>query len=170
MASIRYGEVRATNDVDFVAELRLPHAAQIAAMLEGSWYADRDSIADAIRRSGSFNLIDFATMLKADVFVAKNDEFTRQQLARRRLESLGTPDDPVDAYIASPEDIILQKLRWYRMGGEVSDRQWRDVMGVLIYQAGLLDDTYLDHWAAELRITDLLIRVREDSERPWNPR
>jgi hypothetical protein len=170
IASIRYGELRATNDVDFVAELQLQHADQIAAKLEGSWYAERDAIADAIRRSSSFNLIDFETMLKADVFVSNRDDFTRQQFARKRLESLGPPDDPIDAYLASPEDIILQKIRWYRMGGEISDRQWRDIKGVLIYQAGKLDEGYLDHWAAELRITDLLTRARKDSERLSKPK
>jgi len=88
VASIRYGEIRSTNDVDFVAELRPQHAEQIVLKLEGSWYAERESIADAIKRASSFNLIDFETMLKADVFVASHDEFVRQQLSRRRLESL----------------------------------------------------------------------------------
>src|SRR5512140_1125819 len=82
VASVRYGEIRSTNDVDFVAVLSPPHADRLSSRLEGAWYADRDAIADAIRRSGTFNLIDFQTMLKADVFVAKDDEFTHQQLER----------------------------------------------------------------------------------------
>ncbi len=170
IASIRYGEVRSTNDVDFVAELRLTHVSKFAELLQDGWYLDADVIADAIRQSGCFNVIDYQTMLKADVFIARNDAFTREQFARRRFEALGAPDDPVEAYIASPEDIVLQKLLRYKMGGGVSDRQWRDVLGVLIYQAGNLDDAYMDRWAREIEVSDLLARARQDAERPWNPR
>jgi hypothetical protein len=165
VASVRYGEIRSTNDVDFVATLGIPHATQLARRLEGAWYADVDSMAEAIRTLGSFNLIDFQTMLKADVFVAGRDEFTQSQLERRRRESLGPPEDPVEAFVASAEDIVLQKLRWYRMGGEVSDRQWRDVKGVLVYQSGSLDDAYMDRWATALGISDLLLRARADADR-----
>ena len=58
--------------------------------------------------------------------------------------------------VASPEDILLAKLEWYRMGGEVSERQWRDVIGVLRVQAGVLDVDYLQRMARELEVADLL--------------
>ncbi len=63
------------------------------------------------------------------------------------------------AYIASAEDTVLTKLEWYRMGGEVSDRQWRDVLGVLKVQGKRLDLAYLRRWATELGIADLLERA-----------
>lgn len=63
------------------------------------------------------------------------------------------------AQVASAEDIILAKLVWYRSGGEVSERQWRDVIGILNVQAGKLDFDYLDEWARKLTVIDLLERA-----------
>jgi hypothetical protein len=63
----------------------------------------------------------------------------------------------------NPEGIVLSKLRWYREGRGISDRQWNDVIEVLRVQGDQLDDSYLDHWAAELELTDLLQRAREDA-------
>jgi hypothetical protein len=75
------------------------------------------------------------------------------------------PDDPRTVCIATPEDALLHKLVWFRMGGETSERQWRDVLGVLEVQAGVLDDAYLDRWAVHLAVTDLLGRARTDASR-----
>jgi hypothetical protein len=66
-------------------------------------------------------------------------------------------------YVTSPEDTILAKLEWYRMGGEVSDRQWRDILGVLKTRAGELDLEYLRQWAADLHVSDLLGRALKES-------
>ncbi|HZT80221.1 MAG TPA: hypothetical protein VFA26_08365, partial [Gemmataceae bacterium] len=60
-------------------------------------------------------------------------------------------------------DLILFKLRWYRLGNEVSEKQWDDVLSVLKVQAGRLDDAYLDRWAAELHVADLLAKARQES-------
>jgi len=68
------------------------------------------------------------------------------------------------AYIATAEDIILAKMEWYRQGGEISDRQWRDILGVLKVQAGRLDLDYLQKWAAELNVANLLQRALKESE------
>ena len=61
--------------------------------------------------------------------------------------------------MARAEDTILAKLVWYRKGGEVPDRQWHDVLGVIQVQAGRLDSAYLREWAANLRVTDLLVKA-----------
>ena len=70
---------------------------------------------------------------------------------------------PLELFFASPEDTVLAKLEWYRKGGEVSDRQWRDLLGVLKVQAGTLDRAYLDQWAGELGVADLLPRALEEA-------
>jgi hypothetical protein len=66
----------------------------------------------------------------------------------------------------SPEDILLQKLDWFRRGGGVSDRQWRDVLSILIVQGDRLDQTYLRSVAAESGLTDLLERARREAADP----
>ena len=84
-------------------------------------------------------------------------------MSRRRPVSLAdAPDDPIDVF--TPEDIVLFKLRWYRLGEELSDRQWDDVKRVLRAQVGRLDEAYLNHWAEKLGVADLLARVRQESQ------
>jgi hypothetical protein len=118
---------------------------------------------DAIRRHSSFNVIHLETMFKVDLFVAKPRPFDRSQLARRQLHVL-SEDPECHAYITSAEDIVLSKLEWYQMSSGVSDRQWRDVLGVLKVQGERLDHTYMHRMATELGVSDLLERaLRETS-------
>ncbi len=117
---------------------------------------------DAIRRSASFNVIHLETAFKVDVFVARARPFDRAQLSRRQRYQVSEEPER-HAYLASPEDTILAKLEWYRMGGESSLRQWRDVLGVLRVQSGRLDVDHLRHMAATLDVTDLLDRALEEA-------
>ncbi len=167
LASAVHGVARATVDTDLVADLHLEHAVPLAQALSDMFYVDVESIRDAIRRRSSFNLIHLETMFKVDVFVRKQRPFDQAQFERRVAQIVAT-DPERTAYVATPEDIVLAKLEWYRMGGEVSDRQWRDVLGVLKVQWGRLDLAYLRRWAPALGVADLLEKALSAAEHKEN--
>jgi len=154
-ASAIHGVMRATMDADLVADLRLSDADPLSQALAGAFYADVESMRQAVRHRGSFNLIHLATMFKVDVFVAKPRAFDRSQLARRQLVLLSEEPER-HAWVASAEDTILAKLEWHRLGGGVADRQWRDALGVILVQGERLDLDYMRTMAAQLGVSDLL--------------
>lgn len=158
LGSAVHGVVRTTLDIDLVAELRPEHGEPLIQRLGPQFYADIEAIGDAIRRRSSFNLIHQETMLKVDIFMPDPRPFKEAQFERRVREVVAT-DPERTAFITSAEDIVLAKLEWYRRGGEVSERQWRDVLGVLKVQAGRLDLPYLRKWAINLEVGDLLDRA-----------
>lgn len=155
LASTIHGVVRTTLDTDIVADLSLRQAQPFADLLAGSFYFDIDTIRHAIQQRSSFNVIHLATMFKVDIFVSKGRPFDRQQLDRRQ-RLIVDPDSGRTIYVATAEDTILTKLAWYRLGGEVSDRQWRDILGVLTVQGNRLDQAYMRRWAEDLGVSDLL--------------
>ncbi len=169
IASSIHGEARLTQDLDFVAQMSVAQIPAFVAHLGERFYADSEMIREAIQLKSSCNVIDFPVGIKADIFFPSIVGFTESEFARKIRAPISSLPDSPEAYICSAEDIVLQKLLWYKMGGGVSDRQWRDVLGVLIYQAGNLDNAYMDRWAREIEVSDLLARAREDAERPWNP-
>ncbi len=162
-ASAVHGVMRATMDADIVAELRPEHVESLAQALGDTFYADAEMMRDAVRRHSSFNIIHLETMFKVDIFVSRPRAFDRSQLARRQLHLLSAEPERY-AYITTAEDIILAKLEWYRMGGAVSERQWRDVVGVLKVQGDRLDRDYMHRMAAELNILALLEQAIEEAE------
>jgi len=161
VASSIYGIIRATIDADLVANLELKHVRPLVKLLEADYYIDEDSVRDAVKRRGSFNAIYLDTMLKVDVFIPKSRLFDQEELRRIQLQPLIEGYRPF--YVASPEGTILNKLEWYRMGGEVSDRQWNDILGVLKVQGANLDMAYLQRWAVALKVSDLLERALVDA-------
>jgi hypothetical protein len=159
LASAIYGKPRATQDVDLVAEIAPPHVEPLARDLAAEFYVDPEMIRDAIRRRACFNVVHLATMFKADVFIARDDAWSREEMARARAEAIDTPEGRVAVRFASPEDVLLHKLVWYKLGDQVSDRQWGDIVGVIQVQAGSLDIAYLRSWAPVLDVFDLLARA-----------
>lgn len=163
VASSVYGIPRFTHDVDIVAELLLPHSRALAEALQEDYYIDSRAVSDAIRMNQSFNAICLRDMTKLDIYVPRASEWHSAQMLRRRPHSLLEEEPELECFLASPEDVILHKLRWYRMGGGVSDRHWTDVLGVLKVQAGTLDLDYMRRWAEDQRLTDLLVRALDEA-------
>ena len=159
LASSVYGIARSTLDIDLVANLKLAHVEPLVRILESEYYIDERMITDAIHRRSSFNLIHLETMIKVDVFILKDTAYHQKAFERKRKDTLDEEERTREFYLASPEDVILNKLDWYRMGGGVSDRQWQDILGVLKVQKNLLDTKYLRYWASELKLSDLLNRA-----------
>lgn len=162
IASSVHGIMRSTMDVDIVADMRLEHISAFIEALSPAFYADDEMIRDAINGHGSFNLIHLATAYKVDVFIPKQRAFDRMQLERRVATLIATEPEKA-IYVTSPEDIILSKLEWYRMGQEASDRQWRDILGVIKTKAEQLDLEYVRLWAKPLKVEDLLEKALTES-------
>jgi hypothetical protein len=162
VASSALGVARTTVDVDLVAEIRSDHIKAFVEALQHEYYIDGDAIADAVAHRSSFNLVHLETMIKVDVFIPKADTYAQEAFSRRSLDRLAE-DDEGEVYIESAEDVILHKLDWYRMGGEVSERQWNDLTGVLKVQREDLNKDYLRRWASELGLTNLLDRAMREA-------
>jgi hypothetical protein len=160
LASSLHGIPRATQDVDIVARLRARHVDDFVSHLGDGFYVDADMIRDAIRRLSSFNIVDMATMMKVDVFVAGRDALQRAEMERRESYSL---DEHTSLWLASAEDIVLQKLDWYEKGSRISERQWNDALGVLKVRGSSMDVSYLRKWAHEIGLEELLDRLLADA-------
>ena len=164
VASSAYGMPRSTLNVDLVANLRQNDLDPFIRVLGKAYYIDRDLGLQAIEKKTSFNLMHLRTMLKLDVFIKKNSDYDNQAFKRRRLERLEEPEGAWSFYLASAEDVLLHKLTWYRLGGEVSERQWGDVLGIIRVQNHNLDLNYLEQWAAVLGVAELLARALQTAE------
>ncbi|MES2462907.1 MAG: hypothetical protein V4671_20170 [Armatimonadota bacterium] len=163
VASTVHGIPRLTMDVDIIADMGEAHIEPLVAALQEEFYADADMMREAIRHYSSFNLIHLATMVKADIFLLPTTPFAASEWSRRQYKKIGADLESPEAYVASAEDMILQKLNWYRLTGERSDRQWGDVQGMLKVQGTALDFAYLAHWAEDLAVSDLLKTALEDA-------
>ncbi|MCW5804013.1 MAG: hypothetical protein KIT31_16685 [Deltaproteobacteria bacterium] len=132
----------------------MSHVAPLYAALHETFYVDEDTMRWAVTTRRSFNAIHLESMIKVDVFCAKDTELARQELARRITLDVEGRSLPV----ASAEDIILQKLMWFVEAGE-SERQWGDALGVVKVRGAELDRTYLEREAARIGLTPLLARL-----------
>jgi hypothetical protein len=159
LASSLHGIPRSTNDVDIVAQLPPAAAGELVARLGEGYYADEGMIRQAFSRGGSCNLIWLATMMKVDLSPPRF-AFDREAMQRRQATVLtdGGPDG-LPIFVCSPEDAILSKLFWYRQGREISQRQLRDIAGIIDARRQSLDRAYLQRWAAAAGVTDLLDRA-----------
>jgi hypothetical protein len=161
LASSLHGVPRSSHDADLLAEVPLASADAIARLLEPQFYVDASMIRDAIRHRISFNVIHYDSGFKVDVFVLTADALPQEEMRRRQPHDVGDAAGPV--FFATAEDMVLQKLAWYRAGGESSERQWTDVLGILKVQGSRIDLAYARHWAPVVGVADLLERALNES-------
>jgi hypothetical protein len=158
MASSIYGVARFTRDADLAVEAFPAKEEAFAAALGPHYYLSLPAVRQAVAQHSSFNVLHTQEGFKVDIFVRKDEPFERLALQRRVMLTL--PDIPGQPLgILTPEDVILFKLIWFRLGNEVALQQWTDVLGVLRVQSGKLDNAYLDQWAAAVNVADLLAQA-----------
>jgi hypothetical protein len=164
VASSAHGIPRTTLDVDLVVDMPPELIDDFASQLNPDFYADATLIRESFAHNRAANLIHLATVWKFDLFPLQRDEYSRVAFARRSFREI-RPDggEAIECAVASAEDTILRKLEWYRAGGESSQRQWNDLLGVCRTANERMDFTYLRHWAAHLNLNDLLERLLAES-------
>ena len=162
LASSVSGEPRSTLDVDLVVAMTADDVQPLLAALGDEFYTDSGALRRAVDRRASANIIHHGSSTKVDLFMFGGSPLDEEQMQRRvRLKVASDPDRFL--YVYTPEDILLQKLRWYRRGHEVSDRQWRDVRGIVAVQGSRLDNAYLRRGAEVLGVVDLLERALREA-------
>ena len=154
VSSSLYGQARTTQDLDVVVELDPLQLESLVKMLpESRYYLSPEAAREAIQRRSQFNVIDLGTGGKVDLIMLKRRPFSQMEFQRRRaVEFLGKT-----IYVASGEDVVLSKLEWNKM--TPSERQIRDVIGILSVQGEALDHDYLRHWAEELGVAAKLQEI-----------
>lgn len=163
VASSAHGVARTSLDADIVAALEAGHVAPLVDRLGADYYIPLDRLHWAVAMRSSCNLIHLATAFKVDIFVSKDRPFDREAARRARADTIDDTPDAPRVPIASAEDTILAKLEWFRRGGETSERQWWDVVGVLKVRRDA-DRDYLRSWAPSLDVADLLERAFTDAD------
>jgi hypothetical protein len=160
VASIIHGEERFTKDADIIIRILPVHIKKFVQAFETDFVVSADAVQDALARRYAFNIIHVETAFKIDLYpITDEDEMEITAFARRQLVDIGAGE----IWMATAEDVVLAKLRWFRKGGEVSEKQWRDVLGVLKVQGNNLDFAYLGQMAARFGLANLLARAREDA-------
>jgi hypothetical protein len=160
VASSAHGVPRTTLDVDIVVDLKPEQIEPLVAELRQEFYADAAQIREAFAIGRAANVIHLDSVWKFDLFPLGGDEYSRMEFSRRAFRAI-RPDGggAVECAVASVEDTVLRKLERYRAGGENSERQWNDLLGVRRAAGERLDFDYLRRWAETLRVQDLLEKL-----------
>lgn len=162
LASSIFGEPRSTVDVDVAIRIDSASADALVQRAKIDFYVPEESARDAVRAHGAFNLLDTEHGLKVDLFVLGDGLLDRNQMERRVRVSVAGTDDQI--WVTAPEDQVLRKLDWYRLTDMKSDRQWRDVVGLLAVQGDAIDLEYLGTTAHQTGLEDLLARAMDEAQ------
>lgn len=162
-ASGAWGEPRQTNDIDIVVRLGRNGAACLQKSAQPLFQLGEMEMGEALEskaENASFQMLHTEALFKIDAFILSTEEFVQSAFDRKQKIEI-VPG--LYANCASPEDMVLQKLRWFELGNRVSDRQWNDLVKILEIQRDTLDNSYIDGWADRLGLSKLLIRAREEA-------
>jgi hypothetical protein len=163
LASSVWGQPRQTNDADFALVVSHEDVEALVESFADPYYVSASSIQEAIEDSQpfrSFQILHMDEVFKIDAFVLLDTDYSRSEIERRRFIKAGTE---IELPYASPENTVINKLRWYDLGNRVSDRQWNDIVQVLEVQKGRLDEGYLDLWTEHFGLRDLLDEARSQT-------
>lgn len=153
MAGNYWGVPRSTHDIDFVIEYEAEQVARIVDAFNDDFFIQEISVESGLRPPHQFNALDNRSALKVDFFRVAGDEYEFERFRRRRRVKLF--EQP--AWIAAPEDVLLHKLRWHLISP--SDRQLTDARGIFLVSRDDLDREYMDHWAEQIGVTEILQSV-----------
>jgi hypothetical protein len=148
-----YAQPRMTRDIDIVVELVLDDVKQLTTLFMQDFYIDEEMVHNAIQNQGFFNIIHNELLVKIDFIVRKNAPYRQQEFLRRQQVKV----DSFKAWIVSAEDLLLSKLVWAKESQ--SEMQLNDVRN-LIASVHNLDWIYMNHWATELALTDMLNKMK----------
>jgi hypothetical protein len=156
LASSYYGEPRATHDVDLVVELQRQEVPALQSIFpEPEFYLDPQSVHDAISRASMVNVLHVDSGDKLDLWMLTDHPFDQSRFARRVSATVAG----IDVDLSTPEDTILQKLKWAEESGG-SEKQFTDALRIYEVQAARLETAYLEHWALRLGVQDLWIELK----------
>jgi hypothetical protein len=154
-ASSYHGDPRTTHDIDLVIDPSRSSLDRLVSQLDSEhFYLSPEAVDEAWSRRGQFNVVLMDVGWKADLILCKDRPFSREEFRRRQPTRIGG----VSVHVATAEDTVLAKLEWAAAGE--SDRQLRDVRGILQMREGELDLRYTERWAAELGVLGLWEEVR----------
>lgn len=156
VASSVWSEPRYTNDIDVAVLASSLREERLRRELLPKFYIGPTEISEALLDRGEypfFQILDTEEAFKFDMFVVRDNEYSQEELKRAMWIEI---QPGIKAPIASPEDIVLHKIRWFVSGGRVSDRQWNDLVKVIENQLGTLDNQYMIKWATHFGILELL--------------
>ena len=151
-----HGEPRTTADIDIVIDPSAQSLRDLVASLPPSdYYVDEDAAMEALQRRTSFNVIEHGTGWKVDLLLRKDRPFSRMEFERRVPADIFGKETPV----ATAEDTIIAKLEWAKAGE--SERQLRDVAGIIAVSGEGLDMAYLERWIGSLGLEEAWERARD---------
>jgi len=141
-----WGKPRATFDIDIVVQLKQAQSFKLISLLRslsGAGYIDEEAVEKAIRQEGEFNFIHPETGLKVDFWVITKNPVGLKEIKRAIPQTFNGQV----IYFISPEDLLLSKLRWYKLSR--SDKHLEDARSILKMMDEKIDKHYIKREATK---------------------